>query len=107
MRERRTSRRYKVTLPVTIRRIPTLTEADVVYGETRDISSGGLYFRTRQELAPETRIDLSFSLPTNDSQALITAQAKVLRVQKEREDSVEVFGVAVLIEKYGISRAEL
>jgi hypothetical protein len=46
-------------------------------------------------------------LLTGGSPVFFAAQAKVLRVQKEREKSVESFGVAAFIEKYGISRAKL
>ncbi len=107
MKERRSARRYKLVLPVVICRVPTRSESDLLYGKTRDISTRGLYFTTYQQLAPETKIDLSLYLLTGGSPVLITAQAKVLRVQKERENSVENFGVAALIEKYGISRAKL
>lgn len=104
--ERRTARRYKLTLPVVIQRIPTLTESDLLYGKTRDISTRGLYFTTYQELAPETKIDLSLCLFTGGSRVLITAQAKVLRVQKHRGNRLESFGVAASIEKYGISKKQ-
>jgi c-di-GMP-binding flagellar brake protein YcgR len=104
--ERRSVRRYKLTLLATIRRIPTLTESDLLYGKTRDISTRGLYFTTYQELAPETKIHLSLYFPNESNRFLFTAEAKVLRVQKEREDEVESFGVAALIEKLGIFRPE-
>lgn len=107
VRERRSACRYKLMLHVVIRRVPTLTESDLLYGKTRDVSTRGLYFTTYQRLAPGTRIDLSLHFLTGGSHVFINAQAKVLRVQKEREDSVELFGVGALIEKYGVTRAEL
>jgi hypothetical protein len=94
-------------LHVVIRRVPTLTESDLLYGKTRDVSTRGLYFTTYQQLAPGTKIDLSLHFLTGGSHVFINAQAKVLRVQKQREDSVELFGVAALIEKYGVTRAGL
>lgn len=109
MTGRRAVRRYRLALPVIVRRIPTLSESDLLYGKTRDISTEGLYFTTDQQVAPGTKLECSLTLPpeiTGGAQVFVAAQVKVVRVQKKRRNGLERVGVAAAIEKYEIIRVQ-
>ena len=108
MTERRTARRYDLTLPVSIRgaseRVAGRTE-----GKTRDISTRGLYFVVGQELAAGSELDITLTLPgeiTHGSDVLVRAQGKVVRVEPRLEDGETRMGVAAVIERYDIVRRE-
>ncbi len=51
MTERRTARRYDLSLPVIIR-MPTERELDSQEGKTRDVSTRGLYKRAQRWILP-------------------------------------------------------
>src|SRR5438876_283899 len=61
--ERRTTRRYDLSLPVLVR-IPTEKESDSKKGNTRDISTRGLYFVMDQDPQAGSQLDLVLTLPT-------------------------------------------
>ena len=62
MTERRTTRRYDLSLPVIIR-IPTERQVDSQEGKTRDISTRGLYFVIEQDLEAGSELDITLTLP--------------------------------------------
>lgn len=106
MTERRVARRYELSLPVMVR------DGDKLNGQTRDISTRGVYFLMNEDLAPGTTLDFTLTLPqeiTGGTAVLVRAQGRVVRVdkvdKKETEDPARV-GVAAVIEKYEIVRAE-
>jgi hypothetical protein len=108
MTERRTARRYDLTLPVSIRsgaeRVAGRQE-----GKTRDISTRGLYFVVGQELSAGSDLDITLTLPgeiTHGSDVLVRAQGKVVRVEPRLEDGETRMGVAAVIERYDIVRRE-
>ena len=108
MTERRTARRYDLSLPVVIRTpLSQLTEARK--GKTRDISTRGVYFTLEQDLTPGTELDFMLTLPaeiTRGTEVFIRAHGKVVRVERMRDDGSDRVGVAAVIEKYDIIRAE-
>jgi c-di-GMP-binding flagellar brake protein YcgR len=108
MTERRTARRYDLSLPVIIR-VPVEKEAASHNGKTRDISTRGVYFILDSDLEAGAEIDLTMTLPTEvtgGTEVLIRAVGKVVRVDKRSENSTQRIGVAVVIERYEIVRNE-
>lgn len=108
MSERRTARRYDLTLPVSIRfsaeRVVGRQE-----GRTRDISTRGLYFVITQDMDAGSELDITLTLPaeiTHGTDVFVRAQGKVVRVEKRLEDGEPRLGVAAVIERYDIIRGE-
>jgi c-di-GMP-binding flagellar brake protein YcgR len=108
MTERRTARRYDLTLPVSIRfAMESLVSRQD--GKTRDISTRGLYFVVTQDLEAGYELDITLTLPaeiTHGSDVLVRAQGKVVRVERRLEDGEARMGVAAVIERYDIIRGE-
>ncbi len=108
MTERRTARRYDLTLPVMIRfaaeRIVGRQE-----GKTRDISTRGLFFVIDRDMAEGSELDITLTLPaeiTNGTDVFVRAQGKVVRVERRVEEGEPKMGVAAVIERYDIIRGE-
>ena len=108
MTERRTARRYDLSLPVIIR-IPTERKDDSQRGKTRDISTRGLYFVIDQDLEAGSELDITLTLPaeiTHGTEVFVRAMGKVVRVEQRSEDGALRLGVAAVIERYDIIRGE-
>lgn len=108
MTERRTARRYDLSLPVMIR-IPAEQLTNAQQGKTRDISTRGLYFVVDQDLEAGSELDITLTLPaeiTHGTEVLVRALGKVVRVENRMEDSDSRMGVAAVIERYDIIRGE-
>jgi c-di-GMP-binding flagellar brake protein YcgR len=107
MTDRRTARRYDLSLPVLIR-VP-VEKQDACNGKTRDISTRGVYFVIENRLSAGAELDLTMTLPaevTGGTEVLIRAVGKVVRVEKAPEDGDRQVGVAALIQRYEIVRNE-
>src|ERR1700740_1004966 len=104
---RRVVQRYRLDLPIVVRRVPTLTENDVLNGRTLDISAGGIYFRTDRSLAVDEVADfsLSFAGLVEGADILVTGRARVLRLVQKSETISERIGVAAAIENFHILSA--
>lgn len=108
MTERRTARRYDLSLPVIIR-VPTERQVDSQEGKTRDISTRGLYFVIEQDLEAGSELDITMTLPaeiTHGTEVFVRALGKVVRVEPRMEDGSSRMGVAAVIERYDIIRGE-
>jgi PilZ domain len=108
MTERRTTRRYDLTLPIIIR-IPAERAPDSQQGKTRDISTRGLYFVVDQNMESGSPLDITLTLPTeitHGSDVFVRAHGKVVRVERRMEDGSARMGVAAVIERYDIIRGE-
>jgi len=109
MEERRTARRYDLTLPISIRfAVERLVGRQE--GKTRDISTRGLYFVIRQDLDAGSELDIMLTLPaeiTHGTDVFVRAQGKVIRVERRVEDGEPRMGVAAVIERYDIIRGGL
>jgi len=108
MTERRTARRYDLSLPIIIR-VPAERELDTRQGKTRDVSTRGLYFVIEQNLVAGSELDLTLTLPaeiTNGTEVFVRALGKVVRVERRMEDGNTRMGVAAVIERYDIIRGE-
>jgi len=108
MTERRTARRYDLSLPIIIR-VPTEQELDTQQGKTRDVSTRGLYFVVEQNLEAGSELDITMTLPaeiTHGTEVFVRALGKVVRVERRMEDGNTRMGVAAVIERYDIIRGE-
>ncbi len=108
MTERRTARRYDLTLPISIR-FAAESLINRQEGRTRDISTRGLYFVVTRDLLAGSDVDITLTLPaeiTRGSDVLVRAQGKVVRVERRLEDGETRLGVAAVIERYDIIRGE-
>jgi PilZ domain len=108
MTERRMARRYDLSLPVNVR-VPINREPGSQSGQTRDISTRGVYFMTQNELAPGTEVDFTLTLPaeiTRGNEVFVRAHGRIVRIDKRRDEDLETIGVAAVIERYDIIRGE-
>jgi hypothetical protein len=108
MTERRMARRYDLSLPVHVR-LPINREPGSHSGQTRDISTRGVYFMMNKDLAPGTEVDFTLTLPaeiTRGTEVFVRAHGRVVRVDKQRDEEQESIGVAAVIERYDIIRGE-
>lgn len=107
MRERRAARRYRLDLPIVVRRGPSLRENDVINGETRNISAGGIYFTTDRRLAVDEVVDfsLTFAGLVEGADILVKGRGRVLRLVQKPEAVSERVGVAAAIENFHILSA--
>ena len=108
MTERRMARRYDLSLPVSVR-MPLNREPRAQSGQTRDISTRGVYFTLGNDLAPGTEVDFTLTLPseiTRGAEVLVRAHGRVVRVDKRSDDNYQTIGVAAIIERYDIIRGE-
>src|ERR1700686_3351719 len=108
MTERRMARRYDLSLPVSVR-LPIKREPGSHNGQTRDISTRGVYFTMQKDLAPGTEVDFTLTLPaeiTRGTEVFVRAHGRVVRVDKRRDEDHETIGIAAVIERYDIIRRE-
>ncbi len=109
MDERRTARRYDLSLPVIVRtsneRVSRTREA-----RTRDISTRGLYFTVDEDLKAGSELDMTLTLPaemTHGVNVLVRAFGRVVRADERKlEDGTVGVGVAAVIERYDIIHGE-
>jgi hypothetical protein len=108
MTERRTARRYDLSLPVIVR-MAAEQVVDTQRGKTRDVSTRGLYFVIDQDLQAGSELEITLTLPseiTHGSEVLVKATGKAVRVEPRKEDEADRMGVAAVIERYDIIRGE-
>lgn len=107
MTERRSARRYDLSLPVQV--IPLASQKGNPHpGQTRDISTRGVYFVIHEELTPGAALDFTLTLPseiTGGSQVHIRAHGHIIRVDKKSGNGLHEVGIAAVIERYDILRA--
>lgn len=74
-------------------------------GQTRDISTAGIYFTTDETLVAGSAVAFALILPaklTRDKEVFVCAQGKVVRTEKRNKCGFERTGVAAHIERYEI-----
>lgn len=107
-KERRSARRFQLSLPVAVRTVPSQQD-ETLGGTTCDISARGLYFTVSREFDLGSELDLALTLPaelTRGTELLIRARCRVVRAEKENEKGIERIGAAAIIQRYDIVRAE-
>jgi len=85
MTQRRTNRRYDLSLPVVIR-VPAERALDSQQGKTRDVSTRGLYFVVDQNMESGSQLDITLTLPaeiTHGSEVLSELWAKSCALSAE------------------------
>ena len=108
MKDRRTARRYDLSLPVIVRAADD-KEAASLTGKTRDISTRGVHFTIDNNLSAGTELDLTMILPakvTGGTKVFIRATGKVIRVNKRSGNGDQKVDVAALFEVQEIVRNE-
>ena len=107
MKDRRTSRRYELSLPLNFR---ASENAAFQAGKTRDISNRGLYFTIDMDLDSGADLDLNVTLPaevtTGDSDVVIRTTGKVIRVDRPAGNGDQKVGVAAMFDSYEIVRSK-
>src|SRR5258707_14813780 len=101
MTERRTARRYDLSLPIIIR-VPAEKIPDSQQGKTRDISTRGLYFVVDQNLESGSQLDITLTLPaeiTHGTEEFVRALGKGVREESREEECGESRGFASGIER--------
>jgi hypothetical protein len=96
--ERRASRRFTMSLPLTLRSEGPEGVVEKV-GQTRDVSFRGLYFTTDALYEPGSRIEFILTLPREITQAgdvNIRCRGQVVRVEPRNGSR----GIAAKIERY-------
>jgi hypothetical protein len=107
MTERRTARRYDLSVPVVIR-VPIEKETVSRTGMTRNISTRSVYFNNNH-LRAGAEPDLTIILPpevTSGSEVFIRATGTVIRVDKWSGNGDQKVSVAAVFERYEIVRTE-
>jgi c-di-GMP-binding flagellar brake protein YcgR len=107
MTERRTARRYDLSLSVVIR-APSRAKGIQHQGTTRDISTRGVYLVLNRAISRDTDIDLHMVLPTGygGTRVLVRAVGRVVRLEEWLEETHRRAGVATVIRRYEIVRVE-
>jgi PilZ domain len=108
MKNRRTARRYDLSLPVIVR-VPNEKETVSRPGKTRDISTGGVYFTIDNDLRAGTEVALQMTVPAEipgGAGAFIRATGKVVRVDNRSGKGDQQVGMAAVIELFEIVRNE-
>lgn len=95
--EQRTSRRFALKLPVSIRcEDGKMIE---VPAETRDVSAQGVFFYTGSRLSEGSKVEFTLTLPpeiTLTDSIRVRCRGRVVRIDDERQQN----GIAAIIEQY-------
>ena len=108
MKDRRTARRYDLSLPVIVRAADDKEVASLT-GKTRDISSQGVYFTIDNNLSVGVELELTIILPvevTGGTEVFIRATGKVIRVAMSPGNGDQKVNVAAVFEGQEIVRNE-
>jgi hypothetical protein len=104
LKERRSSRRFLMRLPLTVRWTDESVVGEVAT-ETREVSSRGLYFHLPKGLRSGSPVEIVMTLPHELTQAgpvRVRCLGRVLRSSPENSGDV---GVAAAIERYEFLRS--
>lgn len=99
--ERRANRRFALDLPVIIKFVDNQTQD--ITGQTRDVSSRGVFFYVNSGLKEGAAIEFVMTLPSEITSAdpiRVRCLGKIVRL----DQMTEKLGVAVAIEKYDFVR---
>jgi c-di-GMP-binding flagellar brake protein YcgR len=110
MEERRSSTRYKLPLRLSIKHPQAPQKGGTFLGQTRDFSTGGVYFSSQERWAVGDKFEFSATLPvpgTPPTEVLVEAQARVVRLEQIEEGGSRSTGVAAVIESYEIIRPKI
>ena len=106
MNERRKAQRYDVYLPLRLS-LPGASAPRVYAAQLRDISRQGVYFHSPVSVEPDTKLELTFALPTDKERGtspVVRATAKALRVDPIEGEQAPLYGVAAKIDRIDFVR---
>lgn len=109
MPERRAAPRYRLPLPMAIKRTPASEQFDILHGRTNDISTSGVCFTSQGRFTVGDKFEFSLTLPTEGMhvpEVFVEAQAMVVRVEQKTVNADTRSGVAAVIEAYKIIRTK-
>jgi len=96
-KEQRSMRRFAMQLPVQVK-IPAGN--DQVVATTKDVSARGVYIYLDSEVAEDTPIEFTLTLPpeiTMTQSIRVQCKGKIVRVERDRPGKI---GVAAVIDHY-------
>jgi len=105
VKERRSARRFAMSLPLEVKGQLRTGEAIAAEAKTRDVSFRGLYFVVDRELDSGSPIEFILTLPkeiTLAGDVRIYCAGRVVRVEKP--DTPGTVGVAAVIDRYEFLR---
>ena len=103
--DKRRAQRFPITLPINLK-VEKLGGEEIEVIQTRDVSSGGIYFEYESHLEVGTLLEFVLTLPgefTKGNSVRIRCMGKVVRVDKTSEQDNHV-GIAATIERYEFVR---
>jgi len=91
IKERRRAKRISAQLSITISAGPGEAQ-----GETLNISTNGVYFRSPYFIEPLTKVELTLMIPHDGKEQPVNCNGIVVRVEPERETpDVDSYNIAV------------
>jgi hypothetical protein len=102
--EKRRAKRFPMRIPVAV--AGDQHKSDQVV-ETRDVSSGGIYFEFGDPLELGSPVEFLLTMPepiTKGSPVRIRCMGKIVRIEKVQPDDEAQTGVAATIERYEFVR---
>ena len=103
VKERRTTRRFLMRLPLTVRWTDERVVGEVLT-ESREVSSRALYFYLPKDLKSGSPVEIVMTLPHELTQAGPVRVRCLGRVLRSDNQEQEQFGVAAAIERYEFMR---
>ena len=97
--EQRTSRRFALKLPVTLRYEDG--QLKEIPAQTRDVSAQGVFFHTVSRVAEGSSVEFTLTLPpeiTLTESIRVRCRGRVVRIDDDRRESQP--GIAAIIEQY-------
>lgn len=104
-RERRTARRFRMKLPISLTWTSGKSRGEV-RGETSEVSSRGVHFFADSDMPSGTPVEFQMTLPHEVTMAgpvRVRCLGRVVRTEPRDENRV---GVAVAIERYEFLRSD-
>jgi c-di-GMP-binding flagellar brake protein YcgR len=108
MNDRRTARRYDLSLPIIVRALID-KEGACRTGKTQDISTQGICFTIDDNLSAGAELNLTIILAaerTGGSEVLVKATGKVIRVDKRSGNGDQKVSVAAMFKMHEMVRNE-
>jgi len=105
MEERRTARRYRLALPVSIKLKSGFHQVEESLAQRSIFRLIGFYLRTGRTLDVGAKFRFSITLPRQGEetvQGFVSGQAAVVRVERRMENTARPAGIAAVIETYKI-----
>ena len=106
--EQRRFRRYDINCSCVIqpKKYPKASVPEPVLTETKDVSSGGLFFFAAAEFPVGTKIDFELQLPLKAAEGKIVALQCLGKITRQTQYEDGIAGYGATIERYEFFRAQ-